>query len=112
MCNIPSLSTSKCLHPNYLTNPANRLGLTFLFQVLLELTRYTFWKKSHPLSIYYVVSMTKAWMTPALLPFLVFIIAMFISFATVTSWCMIAILTTIATPLLSSIGGTFLLHFI
>jgi len=58
----------------------------------------------------YVVSMTEAWMTPALLPFLVFIIAMFISFATGTSWGTMAILTPIAIPLAYSIGGESLLH--
>lgn len=53
----------------------------------------------------YVVSMTESWMTPALLPFLVFAIAMFISFATGTSWGTMAILTPIALPLAYSVGG-------
>lgn len=58
----------------------------------------------------YVVSMTETWMTPALLPFLVFVIAMFISFATGTSWGTMAILTPIAIPLAYSIGGEPLVH--
>src|SRR5699024_7948765 len=58
----------------------------------------------------YVVSATENWMTPALLPFLVFIIAMFISFATGTSWGTMAILTPIAIPLAFTIGGEGLVH--
>src|SRR5699024_650385 len=45
------------------------------------------------------------WMTPALLPFIVFLIAMFISFATGTSWGTMAILTPIALPLAYTVGG-------
>src|SRR5690625_6334426 len=44
----------------------------------------------------YVVNSTESWMTPALMPFLVFIIGMFISFSTGTSWGTMAILTPIA----------------
>src|SRR5699024_10979514 len=47
----------------------------------------------------YVVNSTESWMTPALMPFLVFIIGMFISFSTGTSWGTMAILTPIAIPL-------------
>ena len=53
----------------------------------------------------YVVNTTESWMTPALLPFLVFIIGMFISFATGTSWGTMAILTPIAVPLAFNVGG-------
>ena len=53
----------------------------------------------------YVVSVTESWMTPALLPFIVFAIAMFISFATGTSWGTMAILTPIALPLAYTVGG-------
>ena len=53
----------------------------------------------------FVVNTTESWMTPALLPFLVFIIAMFISFATGTSWGTMAILTPIAVPLAFNVGG-------
>src|SRR5699024_7915210 len=41
----------------------------------------------------YVVSATESWMTPMLMPLLIFIIGMFISFATGTSWGTMAILT-------------------
>jgi Na+/H+ antiporter NhaC len=58
----------------------------------------------------YVVSVTEAWMTPALLPFLVFIIGMFISFSTGTSWGTMAILTPIAIPLAYSVGGEPMVH--
>lgn len=58
----------------------------------------------------YVVGVTESWMTPALLPFLVFVIAMFISFATGTSWGTMAILTPIAIPLAYTIGGEPLVH--
>lgn len=53
----------------------------------------------------FVVNATQSWMTPALLPFLIFIIGMFISFATGTSWGTMSILTPIAIPLAFSIGG-------
>lgn len=53
----------------------------------------------------FVVSATEGWMTAALLPFLIFIIAMFISFATGTSWGTMSILTPIAIPLAFSFGG-------
>lgn len=58
----------------------------------------------------FVVGITESWMTPAMLPFLVFVIAMVISFATGTSWGTMAILTPIAVPLAFSIGGEPLLH--
>src|SRR5699024_12390402 len=47
----------------------------------------------------YVVNSTESWMTPALMPFRVFVIGMFISFSTGTSWGTMAILTPIAVPL-------------
>ncbi|HLS07871.1 Na+/H+ antiporter NhaC family protein [Lentibacillus sp.] len=53
----------------------------------------------------FVVSATESWMTAALLPFLIFIIAMFISFATGTSWGTMSILTPIAIPLAFTFGG-------
>lgn len=58
----------------------------------------------------FVVGATKSWMTPALLPFLIFIIAMFVSFATGTSWGTMSILTPIAIPLAYAIGGVELVH--
>lgn len=60
----------------------------------------------------FVVHATESWMTPALLPFLIFVIAMFISFATGTSWGTMSILTPIAIPLAYSIGGLPLVHIV
>src|SRR5699024_11743580 len=56
-----------------------------------------------------LVNSTESWMTPALMPFLVFIIGMFISFSTGTSWGTMAILTPIAIPLAYTIGGEALI---
>jgi len=52
----------------------------------------------------YVISITENWLTPALLPMLVFVIGMFIAFATGTSWGTMAILTPIAIPLAFQVG--------
>ncbi|MGE0073611.1 MAG: Na+/H+ antiporter NhaC family protein [Sphaerochaetaceae bacterium] len=60
----------------------------------------------------FVVDSTKAWMSPALLPFLIFVICMFISFSTGTSWGTMAIMTPIGVPLAYSIGGLPLIHII
>ncbi len=60
----------------------------------------------------FVVGATESWMTPALLPFLVFIICMFISFSTGTSWGTMAIMTPIGIPLAYSIGGLPLVHIV
>jgi Na+/H+ antiporter NhaC len=60
----------------------------------------------------YVVAATESWMSPALLPFLVFIICMFIAFSTGTSWGTMAIMTPIGIPLAYSIGGLALVHII
>ena len=53
----------------------------------------------------FVINLTKSWMSAALLPFLIFVICMFISFATGTSWGTMAIITPIGVPLAYSIGG-------
>nr|WP_275899654.1 Na+/H+ antiporter NhaC family protein [Bacillus piscicola] len=53
----------------------------------------------------YVVGLTEGWMTTGLLPLLIFIVAMFISFATGTSWGTMTILTPIAIPLAFTISG-------
>jgi len=53
----------------------------------------------------FVVNATKGWMSASLLPFLLFVICMFISFATGTSWGTMAIITPIGIPLAYSIGG-------
>src|SRR5690625_2333655 len=60
----------------------------------------------------FVVGATESWMTPALVPFLVFVIGMFISFATGASWGTMSILTPIAIPLAFSIGGADLVHIV
>lgn len=60
----------------------------------------------------FVVAATESWMSPALLPFLVFAICMFISFSTGTSWGTMSIMTPIAIPLAYSIGGLPLVHII
>jgi Na+/H+ antiporter NhaC len=58
----------------------------------------------------FVVSATESWMSPGLLPFLVFLVAMFISFATGTSWGTMAILTPIGIPLAHAVGDMSLVH--
>lgn len=62
----------------------------------------------------YLIAISKTWMTPALLPILVFIIAGLISFTTGTSWGTMAILTPIAVPvaysLIGSSGDFFVVH--
>lgn len=60
----------------------------------------------------FVVESTQSWMSPALLPFLVFIICMFISFSTGTSWGTMAIMTPIGVPLAYTIGGLPMIHIV
>ena len=60
----------------------------------------------------FVVGATQMWMSPALLPFLIFVICMFISFSTGTSWGTMAIMTPIGIPLAYTIGGLPLVHII
>lgn len=60
----------------------------------------------------FVVGATESWMTPALVPFLIFIIGMFISFATGTSWGTMSILTPIAIPLAFAIGGVSIIPIV
>lgn len=60
----------------------------------------------------FVVAATESWMSAALLPFLVFVIGMFISFATGTSWGTMSILTPIAIPLAYTFGGVDLVHIV
>ncbi|MBP1971114.1 Na+/H+ antiporter NhaC [Virgibacillus natechei] len=60
----------------------------------------------------FVVSATEGWMTTALIPFLVFAISMFISFATGTSWGTMSILTPIAIPLAYTMGGEELIPIV
>lgn len=56
----------------------------------------------------YVISMTQGWLTPELLPLLVFAIGMFVAFATGTSWGTMAILIPIAVPLAFEVGDVSL----
>ncbi len=60
----------------------------------------------------FVVGLTEGWMTAGILPFLIFVICMFMSFATGTSWGTMAIMTPIGIPLAYEIGGLPLVHII
>lgn len=53
----------------------------------------------------YIVSVTESWLTPALLPMLVFVITGFVAFSTGTSWGTYAIMIPIAVPLALSFSG-------
>ncbi|RKR07660.1 transporter (NhaC family) [Kushneria sinocarnis] len=52
----------------------------------------------------HVINATRDWLSPALLPVLIFLIAMVISFATGSSWGAMAILTPIGVPLAFNMG--------
>ncbi len=58
----------------------------------------------------YIIDLTKDWMTPAILPMLIFVIGMFVAFATGTSWGTMAILTPIGIPLAYAVGDMTLVH--
>lgn len=58
----------------------------------------------------HVISATHDWLSPALLPVLIFAIGMVISFATGSSWGAMAILTPVAVPLAHHIGDMTLVH--
>jgi len=47
----------------------------------------------------YIINVTEGWFNPGLLPFLVFMLSAFISFATGTSWGTYAIMIPIAVPI-------------
>jgi len=47
----------------------------------------------------YIATQTKAWLSPQLLPFILFIISSFIAFSTGTSWGTFAIMMAIAIPM-------------
>jgi len=53
----------------------------------------------------YIISITQGWLTPTLLPLLVFFMCAFISFSTGTSWGTYAIMIPIAMPLAFSFTG-------
>ncbi len=58
----------------------------------------------------YVVGLTKGWMTAGLLPFLLFVICMFVAFSTGTSWGTMAIMTPIGIPLAFAVNGLPLVY--
>ena len=58
----------------------------------------------------YVIDLTRDWMTPGLLPFLIFVLSMFVAFATGTSWGTMAIMTPIGIPLAHTVGGLPLVY--
>ncbi|MEM6604553.1 MAG: Na+/H+ antiporter NhaC family protein, partial [Pseudomonadota bacterium] len=53
----------------------------------------------------YIVSVSESWLTPAVLPALVFLITAFIAFSTGTSWGTYAIMVPISVPLAFSFSG-------
>lgn len=53
----------------------------------------------------YIISITKGWLTPSLLPFIIFVVGAVISFATGTSWGTFAIMMPIAAPLAFSFSN-------
>ncbi|MFP3388685.1 Na+/H+ antiporter NhaC family protein [Brevibacillus sp. SIMBA_040] len=53
----------------------------------------------------YIISVTESWLTPNLLPFLVFLMCAVISFATGTSWGTFAIVMPLAAPLAFTFSG-------
>lgn len=53
----------------------------------------------------YIISITQGWLTPKLLPLLIFLIGAIISFSTGTSWGTFAILMPIAAPLAFNFSG-------
>jgi Na+/H+ antiporter NhaC len=53
----------------------------------------------------YVIQISESWMSPAMLPFLTFLIAAFISFSTGTSWGTYAIVIPIAVPMAFAFSG-------
>ncbi|MFQ5823386.1 MAG: Na+/H+ antiporter NhaC family protein [bacterium] len=60
----------------------------------------------------YVVEITRTWLSPGLLPFLVFLISGFVSFSTGTSWGTYAIMVPIALPLAFQFSGGMLDSFV
>ncbi|QEA38550.1 Na+/H+ antiporter NhaC family protein [Pistricoccus aurantiacus] len=58
----------------------------------------------------HIIEATESWLSPALLPILIFAIAMLISFATGSSWGTMAILTPIGVPLAYTMGDIVLVQ--
>ena len=57
----------------------------------------------------YVATQTKAWLTPQLLPFILFVISSFIAFSTGTSWGTFAIMIAISIPMAHAHGANLYL---
>lgn len=53
---------------------------------------------------FYVAEITRAWLSPALVPAIIFVVSCFIAFATGTSWGTFAIMIAIAVPMAQSFG--------
>lgn len=58
----------------------------------------------------HIIEATESWLSPDLLPILIFVIAMLISFATGSSWGTMAILTPIGVPLAYTMGDMVLVQ--
>ncbi len=52
----------------------------------------------------YIAEMTKSWLSPGFVPFILFIVSSFIAFSTGTSWGTFAIMIAIAVPMTHSMG--------
>ena len=57
----------------------------------------------------YVAEMTKSWLTPALVPAIVFAVSCFMAFSTGTSWGTFAIMISIAIPMAQSFDSNIYL---
>jgi Na+/H+ antiporter NhaC len=53
----------------------------------------------------YVADVAKAWLSPNLVPFIVFLVSCFIAFSTGTSWGTFAIMISIAVPMAKGMGA-------
>ncbi len=53
---------------------------------------------------FYVAEVTKSWLSPSLVPAIVFVVSCFIAFSTGTSWGTFAIMISIAVPMAQSFG--------
>jgi Na+/H+ antiporter NhaC len=57
----------------------------------------------------YVAEITRGWLSPGLVPFVIFLTSCFIAFATGTSWGTFGIMIAIAVPMAQSLGADVLL---
>lgn len=53
----------------------------------------------------YIASLTKAWLTPSLVPLIIFIVGCIVAFATGTSWGTFAIMIPIGVPMAQTLGA-------